>query len=124
MSLPLVVGGIAAMLGGSMWMAAAAILWKATEITVTSRRVFIKTGVVSRRTKEVLLAKVESVSVEESLAGRMLGFGRVTVHGTGGTPEVFDRIALPHEFRRQVQIQIEALGAGGTRVPGRTGEPR
>jgi hypothetical protein len=38
----------------------------------------------------------------------------VTVHGTGGTPETFDRIATPHEFRRQVQIQIEALPSSGS----------
>jgi uncharacterized membrane protein YdbT with pleckstrin-like domain len=112
-STPLIVSGAVLMLVGSVWMAAAAILWRATEITVTSRRVFIKTGVLSRHTKEVLLAKIESVSVEESMAARLLGFGRVTIHGTGGTPEVFDRIARPHEVRRQVQIQIEALSGPG-----------
>ena len=72
-----------------------------------------------RHTKEVLLAKIESVSVEESLTARLLGFGRVTIHGTGGTPEVFDRIARPHEFRRQVQIQIETLGSGPGHATGR-----
>jgi len=118
-SLPMIVGGAVLMVAGSVWMAAAAILWRATEITVTSRRVFIKTGVVSRHTKEVLLAKIESVSVEESLTARLLGFGRVTIHGTGGTPEVFDRIARPHEFRRQVQIQIETLGSGPGHATGR-----
>jgi uncharacterized membrane protein YdbT with pleckstrin-like domain len=94
-------------------MAAGAIQWSATEITVTTRRVLIKTGVVSRHTTEVLLAKVESISIEESMMARLLGFGKVTVHGTGGTPETFERIAHPHAFRRQVQIQIEALPVRG-----------
>ena len=108
-SLPMIVAGVVLMVAGSGWMATGFITWNATEITVTSRRVFIKTGIVRRHTKEILLAKIESVAIEESMMGRMLGFGKVTVHGTGGTPERFERIARPHAFRRQVQIQIDLL---------------
>jgi len=75
--------------------------------------VLIKTGIVRRYTKEVLLSKVESISVDESMFARTLGFGDLTIHGTGGTPETFDRIARPHAFRRQVQMQIEALSTKG-----------
>lgn len=112
-SLPMVLLAAALMLVGSGWLAVGIIRWKSTEITVTSRRVLIKTGVLSRHTTEVLLAKVESVRIEESLIARVLGFGKVTIHGTGGTPETFERIAKPHAFRRQVQSQIEALPGPG-----------
>jgi uncharacterized membrane protein YdbT with pleckstrin-like domain len=112
-SLPMSVAGAVLVLAGSAWIAFGLVRWSATEITVTTRRVLIKTGVLTRHTTEVLLSKVESVRVEESLLARLFGFGRVTIHGTGGTPETFDRIAGPQEFRRRVQIQIEALmGAG------------
>ncbi len=79
----------------------------ATEMTVTNKRVFVKVGLAARRTIELLLSRVESIGVEESVMGRMLGYGRVIVHGTGGTPEVFNMIAHPLEFRTQVQQQIE-----------------
>jgi uncharacterized membrane protein YdbT with pleckstrin-like domain len=79
----------------------------ATEMTVTNKRVFVKVGLASRRTIELLLSRVESIGVEESVMGRMLGYGTVIVHGTGGTPEIFNRIAHPLEFRTQVQQQIE-----------------
>jgi uncharacterized membrane protein YdbT with pleckstrin-like domain len=79
----------------------------ATEMTVTNKRVFVKTGLTARRTIELLLSRVESIGVEESAAGRILGYGKVTIHGTGGTPEVFQKIAHPLEFRTQVQQQIE-----------------
>ena len=79
----------------------------ATEMTVTNKRVFVKVGLAARRTIELLLSRVESIGVEESVAGRMLGYGRVIVHGTGGTPEVFNMVAHPLEFRTQVQQQIE-----------------
>jgi uncharacterized membrane protein YdbT with pleckstrin-like domain len=114
-SIPMIVAGAVLMLAGSSWMAAGIVRWSATEITVTSRRVLIKTGILRRHTTEVLLAKVESISIDESMLARLFGFGKVTVHGTGGTPETFDRIARPHAFRRQVQIQIEALSDPGMR---------
>jgi uncharacterized membrane protein YdbT with pleckstrin-like domain len=79
----------------------------ATEMTVTNKRVFVKVGLAARRTIELLLSRVESIGVEESVMGRMLGYGTVIVHGTGGTPEIFNKIAHPLEFRTQVQQQIE-----------------
>lgn len=80
----------------------------ATEMAVTNKRVLIKTGMGSRRTLDLMLSRVESIAVEETFAGRMLGFGSVIVHGTGGTPESFLMIASPQEFRRNVQEQIGA----------------
>jgi uncharacterized membrane protein YdbT with pleckstrin-like domain len=76
-------------------------------MAVTNKRVVVKTGVLSRRTYEILLSKIESIHVEEGLLGRMLGYGSVVVRGTGGTPEPFYQIAHPLELRRQVHHQIE-----------------
>jgi uncharacterized membrane protein YdbT with pleckstrin-like domain len=77
----------------------------ATEIAVSNKRVLIKRGLLSQKSIEVLLPKVESISVNESVFGRMLGYGDVILRGTGGTFETFTRIAHPNEFRRQVQQQ-------------------
>ena len=79
-----------------------------SEFAVTDKRVIIKVGWIRRRTLETMLAKVEGVGVDQTLSGRMLGFGTITVTGTGGTKEEFDRIADPLEFRRQVQSAISA----------------
>jgi uncharacterized membrane protein YdbT with pleckstrin-like domain len=80
----------------------------ATEMAVTNRRILIKTGFLSHRTVELLLMRVESIVINEPFFGRMLGYGTVVIRGTGGTPEAFDCIARPKEFRRCVQEQIEA----------------
>ncbi len=80
---------------------------KVAEMAVTIKRVIIKTGLLRRRTFELLLSKVESISVDEGLLGRMLGYGTVIVRGTGGTPEPFSRVEHPLELRRQVRQQIE-----------------
>ena len=82
----------------------------ATEMAVTNHRVIIKVGLVGRRTIEMLLTKIESIEVKETAGGRMFGYGTVVVIGTGGTPEPFDNVAHPLEFRSMVQQQIEGLG--------------
>jgi uncharacterized membrane protein YdbT with pleckstrin-like domain len=85
----------------------------ATEMAVTNKRVLIKTGMGSRRTLDLMLSRVESIGVEETVFGRMLGYGSVIVRGTGGTPEPFLMIAHPQEFRRAVQEQtgLERTGS-------------
>jgi uncharacterized membrane protein YdbT with pleckstrin-like domain len=89
-------------------LAVAAFRRSAVEMAVTNRRVIIKMGIASRRSLEIMLAKVESIGIEESAMGRVFGYGTLTIHGTGGTPEPFARIAHPSEFRREVQQQVAA----------------
>jgi uncharacterized membrane protein YdbT with pleckstrin-like domain len=100
------VGGVLFLAAGVVFVSA---VWRrnAVEIAVTNRRVMIKTGMVGRRSLEIMLPKVESIGIDETAVGRLLGFGTVVIHGTGGTPEPFTRIAHPSEFRRQVQQEID-----------------
>jgi uncharacterized membrane protein YdbT with pleckstrin-like domain len=77
-----------------------------TEMAVTNKRVIVKTGLTERRTTEILLSRIESVVVDEPAIGRILGYGTVIVRGTGGTPEIFEKIQNPLKFREQVQSQI------------------
>lgn len=77
----------------------------ANEFAVTDKRVLIKTGLVNRNTVEMLLSKVENISVEQTMMGRMLGYGTIGVTGTGGTTEPFHDIANPLEFRKHVQAE-------------------
>jgi len=81
------------------------------EFGVTNRRVIIKVGVLRRRTLETLLDKVESISVDQGILGRVFGYGTVAVNGTGAGRTPFKGIAAPLQFRQHVQEQIEATGA-------------
>jgi uncharacterized membrane protein YdbT with pleckstrin-like domain len=78
----------------------------ATEVAVSNQRVLLRTGLFFRRYVAVLLPRVESIGMEETLAGRILGYGTVVVKGTGGTCERFDRIREPNKFRWQLQDQL------------------
>ena len=94
------------------------------EFAVTNRRVIMKTGWLNRRSLELLLAKIESISVEQGLGGKLCGYGTIVVSGTGGSHEPFKNIADPFEFRKQVQEQIASVQdvprgyvSGETHVP-------
>jgi uncharacterized membrane protein YdbT with pleckstrin-like domain len=91
--------------GGALFLAGL-LRRRATEMAVTNKRVIAKTGLAERRTIELLLSRIESIAVDEPAVGRLLGYGTVIVRGTGGTPEVFEKISHPLEFREQVQRQI------------------
>lgn len=105
----LVAFGVGSLVVAAVVMAAAFWRRSKTEMAVTNRRVLVKVGILSRRSIEIMLSKIESIRVDQSLAGRILGFGTIVVRGTGGTPEPFATIAHPLEFRLRVQEQIDKL---------------
>ena len=74
-----------------------------SEFGVTNKRVIIKVGFVRRRTLELLLRHVEAISVDQSVTGRILDFGSLTLTGTGGVKELFHNVRSPLEFRRRIQ---------------------
>jgi uncharacterized membrane protein YdbT with pleckstrin-like domain len=94
---------------------AAYVKYTASVFVITDQRVLIKVGWIHRRSLETLLAKIEGIGVEQGLAGRLFGYGTITLTGTGGTHERFDKIADPMRFRKQVQEQI--ANVQGTRAP-------
>jgi uncharacterized membrane protein YdbT with pleckstrin-like domain len=80
--------------------------YKTSEFGITNKRVIVKVGFIRRHSLEVLLNKIEGIQVDQGILGRMLGFGSITVSGTGGTKDPFHKIEAPLEFRKKVQEQI------------------
>jgi len=73
------------------------------EFAITNKRVIIKTGLISRKTFEMNHSKIESVNVDQSILGRILGYGTISIVGSGGTKEVFPKIKNPLRFRKKFQ---------------------
>ena len=95
--------GVAVAVAGALWWFVRWIELRTSEFAVTSMRLIFKVGLVARYTTELLLAKVESISVTQGLLGRMFNYGDLIVTGTGGAREVFARVQDPVGFRNQVQ---------------------
>jgi uncharacterized membrane protein YdbT with pleckstrin-like domain len=76
-----------------------------TEIVVTNRRVVYKRGFISRFTREMNMEKVESVAVDQTLIGRLLGYGTIDIRGTGAGFEQLRGIAEPIALRNAINVQ-------------------
>jgi len=73
-----------------------------SETDVTNLRVVHKQGFIRRDTFEMSLDRIESVDVSQSIAGRLLGYGDVTVVGVGETDKKIPMIASPIPFRNHI----------------------
>ena len=73
-----------------------------TETDVTNMRVVHKTGFIKRRTFEMSLDKVESVDVNQSILGRLMNYGDVTIQGAGEGTQTISTIASPLAFRNAI----------------------
>jgi uncharacterized membrane protein YdbT with pleckstrin-like domain len=73
-----------------------------TETDVTDRRVVHKTGFIKRRTFEMALDKIESVDVDQTVLGRLLNYGDVTILGVGEGRQTIPTIASPLAFRNAI----------------------
>ncbi len=80
-----------------------------TEIGVTSERVVLKQGFLTRHTDEIELPAIEEINVDQGFFGRLLGFGRLTVQGTGDDDVDIPAIASPLRFRTSIQQALERM---------------
>ncbi|WP_278599513.1 PH domain-containing protein [Bacteroides nordii] len=76
------------------------------EYVVTNKKVILKSGILSRDALELILSKCEGLRINQSVMGRILGFGSIVVT-TGGATNQFNFIANPMKFRNEINAQIQ-----------------
>jgi hypothetical protein len=82
-----------------------------TEIGVTSHRFVERYGLVGMRTNEIALPNIEGVRVNQSILGRIFGYGTVKIEGTGVDSVTTPTIADPVGFVRAIQTAREHTAA-------------
>ncbi len=80
-----------------------------TELVITNRRVIAKYGFISTTTYELMLSKVEGANIDQTVLGRLLGYGTVMVKGTGGGISPIDHVADPYRFHRNLMQTLETI---------------
>ncbi len=94
------------------WMA---IQIKTREFGVTNRRIIFKKGWIARTSEEMKITSVETVTIDQSLWGRLLGFGTVRVTGRGTSDVVFESIDDPMDVKRSIETIVAREEARGLR---------
>ena len=82
-----------------------------TEIGITNKRIIAKFGFIARETLEIPLNRIESVTIDQSVAERITCCGTVAVHGTGQTLAPVRFIDEPVRFRNELNEAIAAYKA-------------
>ncbi len=82
----------------------------ATLYQVTTRRIRIRRGILSRHSQSTSIARLQGIDVDQSLFARLLGIGSVDFD-TAGTEERagdfrFVGVTEPHELVRQVEARL------------------
>jgi membrane protein YdbS with pleckstrin-like domain len=71
--------GAVAVLALMLWLMVPVLRWRLTTYELTTRRLRIRSGVVTRRGRDIPLARVNDVSFEQGPLDRLLGAGRLVV---------------------------------------------
>ncbi len=79
-----------------------------TELVITNKRVVFKYGIISVQTDELLISKIESVELDQSVIGRVFNFGNINFSGTGSAKVNFPIIANPREIKSQMEDVIHS----------------
>ena len=78
------------------------------EYVITNKKAILKSGILSRDALELILSKCEGLRINQSIMGRILGFGSIVVT-TGGATNTFKFIANPIKFRNEINAQINSI---------------
>jgi uncharacterized membrane protein YdbT with pleckstrin-like domain len=80
-----------------------------SEFVVTNQRVIIHHGFLARTSYEMLLEKIESISVNQSLLDRFIwGSGTLVITGTGGTKETFANVGNAVAFQEHLNEALHS----------------
>ena len=74
-----------------------------TELSRTSTRIVLKEGFILRRVNEISLGRLESISIEQSILGRILNYGYIVIRGAGGISYSFGPLPSPMQFSSRLQ---------------------
>lgn len=101
--------------------------WLNEQYIISNRRVMEVRGIINKHVRDSALEKVNDVELEQSVAGRILGYGTVQIiTGSDIGMNMFRRISNPVRFKREMLNAKERLGdeplAGKTGWKS-TGEP-
>ena len=78
-----------------------------TTYLVTTRSIWVKTGVLGRSVRRITLSKVQNTAYEQSIRGSLFGYGTVSVEVAGGDDIYFRWISDPRTVQEAINDQID-----------------
>ena len=106
--------GVGMIILGAVQLLASFIRQISTELVITDQRVIAKHGFISTTSYELMMSKVEGATIDQSILGRLLGYGTLMVKGTGGGISPIDHVAAPFQFHSFLMTAVRDAHEGET----------
>jgi hypothetical protein len=87
---------------GGIWGAFRVLVYLTTEMALTNKRVIAKSGIIRRNVIDVSNSKIEGVTYNQGIIGRIFGYGSVLIRGTGVGQVPVPFIGQPEHFKHEV----------------------
>jgi len=88
-------------------------IYMTSEYAITSKRIIMKTGWIRRNAFEIFLQRIESIQVVQSVFGRIMDYGIITIGGVGSSKDMFYFIPHPLQFRQIIQEKLGQTQTSG-----------
>ncbi len=116
--LGLAVLSVVALAAGLLFAVYHVLAWRAQDYVVTNRRVVQVEGILNKRAADSSLEKINDAVLEQSLLGRILGFGDLEVlTASESAIDRFHMLSRAADFKREMLNQKHALELEVSRAP-------
>ncbi|MDP3268216.1 MAG: PH domain-containing protein [Legionella sp.] len=86
-----------------LWIVMTWVTYHFSSITIKSKQVILRTGVLVRKTVDIPLSKIETIDIRQSILGSILRYGALVITGTGGTRHLLNYLDRPLTCRRYIE---------------------
>ena len=82
--------------------------WRTTHYVITSHRVMVRRGILTKNGKDITLSKITDVSFQQTLLDRIIGAGSLHIESAGDSPdEDFNNIPRSNEVQQLINRLID-----------------
>lgn len=99
---------VAALVVAAVWLVGRYVRWANTRLIITTSRLIHRTGVLTRRGREIPLSALTDISYEQSLFERIIGAGDILIESAGrDSQEVFPDLPRPTRIQNEIYRQVD-----------------
>lgn len=82
------------------------LVYKYSVFVITNKRLIMKSGLIYKKSIDILLNEVGFYRVKQGLIGELLGYGRFTITLPGGKIVTFKKICDPYIFKERLDKEL------------------
>jgi hypothetical protein len=99
---------VAALVVAAGWLLARYLRWATTRLIITTSRLIHRTGVLTRRGREIPLTALTDISYEQSIFERIIGAGDILLESAGrDSQEIFPDLPRPARIQNEIYRQVD-----------------